>query len=338
MNSREIITRCIEFTRPERIGFDFNPPHQTDFVYAGWGKESDVVYEEDAPEIRLEAPGFPGQLYRDRYGNIWGRLNDRYGGEVIKGILQDSWDRMDQVQLPDFCSPQAREEITSIFASRPGRYRLGVLPGFPFSIMRYMRRMDVFLQDVLLHEKEVMRLNERVVAMLLDMIDFYAAAGADGLFFCEDWGTQERLLVSPSLWRRMFKPSFKTLSDRVHSRQMHLFMHSCGWIYPIMSDLIEVGVDVFQLDQPELMGLERIAAEFAGRATFFCPVDIQKVMQTGDKALIQSAARRMLDCFRRGSEGLLDGGFIAKDYPQWDAIDVHEEWAQWARDIFTGVA
>jgi uroporphyrinogen decarboxylase len=332
MNSREIVTRSIEFTGPERIGLDFMAPHPTDFVYAGWGKESDVVYEKDAPEIRRAAPDFPGKLYRDQYGNIWGRLNDRYGGEVIKGVLQDDWERLDQVQLPDFCTPEALQEITSIFSSQPDRYRLGVLPGFPFAIMRYMRRMDFFLQDVLLYEKEVMRLNERVVAMLLEMIDFYAKVGADGIFFCEDWGTQERLLVSPALWRRMFKPSFKTLADHVHSRRMHLLMHSCGWIYPIMNDLIEVGVDVLQLDQPELMGLERIAAEFAGRVTFYCPVDIQKVMQTGDKMMVQTAARRMLACFHK------NGGFIAKDYPQWDAIDVRDEWAQWARDVFTGAA
>jgi hypothetical protein len=332
MNSREIVTRCIEFTCPERIGYDFLAPHPTDFVYAGWGKESDVVYEKEAPEIRRAAPDFPGQLYRDRYGSIWGRLNDRYGGEVIQGVLQESWDRLDRVQLPDFCTSEARQEVTSSFASRPNSYRLGVLPGFPFSIMRYMRRMDVFLQDVLLYEKEVMRLNERVVAMLLELIDFYAGTGADGIFFCEDWGTQERLLVSPALWRKMFKPSFKSLAERVHGRGMHLFMHSCGWIYPILGDLIEVGIDVLQLDQPELMGLEKLAAEFGGRVAFFCPVDIQKVMQTGDRALIEGAARRLLRGF-----GDPRGGFIAKDYPQWDAIDVRDEWAQWARDVFMAV-
>jgi len=58
-------------------------------------------------------------------------------------------------------------------------------------------------------------------------------------------------------------------------------------------------------------------------------VDIQKVMQTGDRALIEQAARRLVGCF-----GSARGGFIAKDYPQWDAIDVREEWAQWARDVF----
>jgi hypothetical protein len=37
----------------------------------------------------------------------------------------------------------------------------------------------------------------------------------------------------------------------------------------------------------------------------------------------------MVDCF-----GRFNGGFIAKDYPSWEDIDVCDEWAQWARDIF----
>jgi len=32
------------------------------------------------------------------------------------------------------------------------------------------------------------------------------------------------------------------------------------------------------------------------------------------------------------------GGLIAKDYPTWEDIDVKDEWAQWARDVFTANA
>jgi hypothetical protein len=329
MNSREIVKRCIEFAGPERIGYQFNAPHPSDFVYSGWGRQSLVVYEEEDPSIRQEVPGFPGQLYRDAYGSIWGRLDERHSGEVLKGVLQEGWHRLDGYQLPDFTSPALYADAEAFFAAHPHMYRVGFLPGFPFAIMRYMRRMDHFLMDVLLHEREVLRLNEMVVAMLLGCIDQWARAGADGVMFAEDWGTQDRLLVSPTLWRRLFKPSFRVLVERAHARNLHVLMHSCGYIYEILEDLVEVAVDVLQLDQPELLGVERLAHEFGGRVAFFCPVDIQQVMQTGDKALIQREARRMVRLL-----GGFDGGFIAKDYPQWDAIDVPEEWAAWAREAF----
>lgn len=329
MNSREIIKRCLEFTGPERIGYQFNSPHPSDFVSGGWGRGRITVFEEDDPEIRRAVPDFPGQLYRDEYGNIWGRLNDRYGGEVVKGVLQDGWEKLDGYRMPTYGGPEDDRELKAHFEAHPDKYRCGALPGFPFAIMRYMRRMDHFLMDVVANEAEVLRLNGMVVDMLLDIIDRYAAVGADGVMFAEDWGTQDRLLVSPRTWRKMFKPSFQVLVARAHAHNMHVIMHSCGYIYEIIPDLIEVGIDCLQLDQPELTGVERLAREFGGRIAFFCPVDIQKVMQTGDRATIEAEARKMIRLL-----GGFRGGFIAKDYPQWHAIDVKDEWAQWARDVF----
>ncbi len=329
MDGREIIRRCLEFTAPERIGYDFQSPYPSDFLYGGWGRGSASVDEADDPEIRRQVPGFPGRLYRDEYGSIWGRVDDRHSGEVVKGVLQDGWDRLAGYRLPDYDSPARYGELQAEFAAHPQKYRVGALPGFPFAIMRYMRRMDHFLMDVLLHEREVLQLNEMVVAMLLGCIDNYARIGADGVTFAEDWGTQDRLLVSPALWRRLFKPSFHVLVGRAHAHGLHVIMHSCGYIYEIVEDLIEVGIDALQLDQPELIGVERLAREFGGRIAFHCPVDIQKVMQTGDKAAIQAEARRMVRLL-----GSHNGGFMAKDYPDWAAIDVPEEWATWAREAF----
>ncbi len=328
VNSREIIHRCLDFASPERIGYDFSPG-PSDFVYCGWGRGSGAVYEEEDPSIRHEVPAFPGRLFRDEYGSIWGQVDERHSGEVVKGVLQDGWDRLDGYRLPDYASPPLYEDARRTFAEAPDLYRVGDLPGFPFAIMRYMRRMDHFLEDVLLDEPEVLRLNAMVVEMLLGCIDNWARIGADGVMFAEDWGTQDRLLVSPTLWRRLFRPSFEVLVGRAHAHGLHVLMHSCGYIYEIVEDLVEVGVDALQLDQPELMGVDRLAGEFGGRIAFFCPVDIQKVMQTGDKAAIQAAARHMVR--RLGAFG---GGFIAKDYPDWRAIDVPEEWAGWAREAF----
>jgi len=333
MDSREIIRRCIEFDGPERIGYDFNRPYPSDFVSGGWGRGNRIVYEEDDPSIRAQVPDFPGRLYRDAYGSIWGQLNNLHSGEVIKGVLQEGWERLDGYRLPDHTSPALYAGVRQRFAAHPDRYRVAGLPGFPFAIMRYMRRLDHFLMDVLLHEPEVLRLNEQVVAMILDCIEIYASLGADGVMFAEDWGTQDRLLVSPAVWRRLFRPSFEVLVGRAHELGMHVIMHSCGYIYEIIEDLIEVGIDVLQLDQPELIGVERLAREFGGRIAFFCPVDIQKVMQTGDKAVIQAEARRMVELL-----GGFNGGFIAKDYPSWNAINVRPAWARWAREAFMSQA
>ncbi|NMA65724.1 MAG: hypothetical protein GX957_05710 [Clostridiaceae bacterium] len=326
MNSKEIIKRVIDFKSPVRIGLDFNHPHHSDllslnlpFNNTGWGTDT---------SLEKEVPNFKGQLMKDVYGNIWGRLENISKGEVVKGALQDSWEKFKNYSMPTVHKEWVND-LKEKIASNNDKYVIGNLPNFFFSIMRTLRGMENFLMDILLEPEYVNELGEKITVFLEEIIDLYAAAGVDGIMYCEDWGTQTALLISPKDWRRVFKPWYQRISNKIHSHKMHMIMHSCGYIYDIVEDLIEVGIDVLQLDQPTLMDMERLSKEFVGRVTFYCPVDIQKIMQTGDKNLIEEGARTMMRLL-----GTPKGGFIAKDYPQWDAIDVKEEWAQWARDVF----
>ena len=93
------------------------------------------------------------------------------------------------------------------------------------------------------------------------------------------------------------------------------------------SDLVELGMDVLQFDQPELHGLDALA-QYAGKVTFWCPVDIQKIVPTGRKERIQSSAREMI-C-KLGDRG----GFIAKDYPDNHSIGADPLWQHWAYEAF----
>lgn len=109
---------------------------------------------------------------------------------------------------------------------------------------------------------------------------------------------------------------------------MSVFFHSCGYNYAFMEDFIDAGIDVFQFDQPDAYPTEVLASEFASRAVFHSPVDIQKVLPTGDRALIEQRTAEMCRLFRAAG-----GGWIAKDYPTYGDIGVKEEWASWARDV-----
>jgi len=95
-----------------------------------------------------------------------------------------------------------------------------------------------------------------------------------------------------------------------------------------MEDFIDAGVDVLQFDQLGAYGYEKMADEFTGRVTFWSPLDIQLTLPTGDRTLIESEALRMITAFKG------KGSLILKDYLSYGDIEVKEEWATWARDIF----
>jgi hypothetical protein len=118
-----------------------------------------------------------------------------------------------------------------------------------------------------------------LVEMNLKAIQHYAELGFDGLIFTDDWGLQNRLMIAPADWRKIWKPRYARIFEAAHQAGLHNFLHSCGYIVEILDDLIEIGLEAIHMDQQENMGLELLGKRFGGRLTFFAPVDIQKTMQ-----------------------------------------------------------
>jgi uroporphyrinogen decarboxylase len=307
MTSREIVRKTLTFQRPERIAMSLPAPYPNDFQEAGIGEDP------RHPQGRWTQVGECRWERADEWGNTWARIEQVTMGEVTRGVLQD-WSQLDSIELPDYDLASRYEKARAVFAGCADKFRLGWLPGFPFSIARYMRRLDNFLVDVLAEPENTRRLLAMVEEQLHHAIRRFADAGADGVMFCEDWGTQDRLLVSPRVWRGMFGPGFQRLCTTARERGVFVLMHSCGCIREAMDDLVEAGIACFQFDQPALHGIEALSREFGGRVTFWCPVDIQATLQTRDTAKIRAAAREMIDRLGVG------GGFIAGYYSSNDAL------------------
>jgi len=53
------------------------------------------------------------------------------------------------------------------------------------------------------------------------------------------------MMINPEMWRTYYKPVWKKFFDLVHKHGAKVWFHSCGCVMPIMDDLIEIGVDVW---------------------------------------------------------------------------------------------
>ena len=322
MTGQEIVRRTVTFSDPERTAMALPDPYPNDFCSSG---PSDDPRHPGSAWAEVE----PGHWeHTDPWGNTWARVEGFSKGEVVRGALEE-WDRLDEIELPDYDLPERYETPRQVFSESADKFRIGGIPGFPFNIARKMRRMENFLMDVMAELDRVERLLAMVEEQLHHAIRHLAEAGADAVMFAEDWGTQDRLLVRPETWRRMFKPGFVRLCRTAHERGVFVFMHSCGCIYEAMDDMIEAGIDLFQFDQPALYGLDRLADEFGGRVSFWCPVDIQKTLQSRDAAAIERDAREMVR--RLGGNG---GGFVAGYYGGNEAIGLDPRWQDLACRCF----
>ena len=322
MTEREIIRRNLDRSGPERIGMHFDRGRMNDFC--GSGHELDLIFTE-----RRWVEGNV-EYHDDIWGNVWHRLvHMSKGGEIYRPAIED-WSMLDNYELPPLDKPELYEKARAVYGAEKERFRTGWLLGFPFAICRYLRKMENYLADLLLERERIDELHDRVTSLLERVIRRYGEAGADAVYFCEDWGTQERLLVSPELWRDIFAPLYERLCAAAKESGLYVLMHSCGYNADILDDLAAVGVSCFQFDQPELYGLPRLAERLERlRICLWAPVDIQRTMPTGDRRLIEGSARTMIELFGRPS-----GGLIAKNYGDLPGIGVEESWDDWAYDVF----
>jgi hypothetical protein len=310
MTPREIVQRSLEFAGPPRIPYGMGAGFPSDLRHVGragarnsrardWAQKPDGAWD-----------------MIDEWGNTWGRLEGITKGEVTHGVVEEDWSLLDEYEFPQTDDPTLYEGAKARCKQLhdEGYYVLGGT-NWPFNVARYLRRMENFLADVAAEPERVRRLLDRVADCVEAEIVGMADAGCDGVMTGEDWGTQDRLLVSPASFRAIFKPVFRRLCDAAHARGLSIWFHSCGYVRDVIGDWLEVGIDVCQFDQPELHDIDFLAENFGGKLHFWSPVDIQKTLQTRDLPTIERAAREYVD--KLAAHG---GGFVAGYYGSNEAI------------------
>lgn len=290
MNSREIVLRTVRFQGPERLPYDFPDKYGSDFFWAKMSPSPD-----DRPRSGV-----------DEWGAVWKNLGQTHLGEV-KDFPLKTWADFEHLHIPDIHLPQRWKNLEGIREKAGDKFILA--DGISiYERVHFIRGLENTWMDIYDHPDELCNLIDILTEMNLAAIERYAAAGADGLIFCDDWGLQNRLMISPKDWRRIWKPRYARIFKAAHEANLVTFLHSCGYIIDILNDLIEIGLDGIHMDQQENMGLERLGAEFGGRLTFFAPVDIQKTMAYGTLDEIRAYCRKMAALLGRPT-----GGFI----PRW---------------------
>lgn len=326
LTPREIVKRCVHFHDAPRIAFNLPSPWQKDIRGVRRGKapnrETAGWHESKNTENFMEMV--------DEWGNKWRRIGDISKGEVYKGAIQDDWGLLDSYDWPDVSSTAIWADAQSKCEDyhKAGYYVLGGV-NWPFNVARYMRGMENFFCDLVAEKDNINRLLNGVADVVESEIKAYAEFGADGISTGEDWGTQERLLIKPDMWRDIFKPLFKRLCDVAHENGLDVWLHSCGYVKDIIEDWVEVGINVCMFDQPELHGIDYLADQFRGRMAFCSPVDIQRTLQTRDRERIESAARKYIE--KLGPKG----GFIADYYGDNKALGLAPEIQAYACRAFT---
>jgi len=182
--------------------------------------------------------------------------------------------------------------------------------GLFFELGQFLRGPENFLIDLGLNEKFVHALLDKLTEILIELNLYYlepVAPYIEWVEFTSDLGTQNGLFFSKEMFKTFFKGPYRELFSAIKKRYpgMKIFYHSCGGIYDLIPDLIDVGVDILNPIQPRAAGMDpaRIKKEFGDALVFHGAIDIQGAMR-GSVEDVREEVRLRIDQMGAG------GGYI----------------------------
>lgn len=332
MNSRERVLRALRRDGlPDRVPLQFDlsrplleafsqkldipigwqPNYYEDLKYRTSGNEIRVAMGSDCVLVGGGVPtGFePEQTEDGCIVNEFG-MKMRMGlawYDVVEGPLEQASTVQEVLELP---FPDPTDEARFVDAQRTiERYQgeyfvIGDVELTMFEMAWHMTGLQKFMTDMAMGEAYVETLLDRTMGFSIAIGQRLVELGVDGIWTGDDFGTQNGMMISPEMWRRIFKPRMAEVfrQFRAINPDVVVMYHCDGAIAPILDDLIEIGLDVFNPVQPNVPGHEphELKASFGGRLSFWGGIDQQQLLPTGSPAEIDADVRAKIEALGRG--------------------------------------
>lgn len=260
-------------------------------------------YSRQMPSI--EGERYTRGMYRDEWGCVFTNLEDGLVGQVRDPIsTEEDWEELPEaLRVPTELLELDVERINTL-CEQESRFVLGSPMARPFERLQYIRGTEQLLIDLMERQPGLEKTLQVIHDFYCKSVEAWCRTKVDGVWFLDDWGTQLDLIISPELWREMFKPLYAEYVRIIHSYGKKAFFHCDGNIERIYPDLIEIGIDAVN-SQLFCMDIEALKV-YRGKITFWGEIDRQYILAFGTPEEAVQAVRKVY-------ENLWDrGGCIAQ--------------------------
>jgi hypothetical protein len=246
----------------------------------------------------------------DEWGSRWVVEPGAKDMGQVRNVVLPDLSRYPDLAIPDASNPAryaswaapleraAREEKYVVVCNGPYLFeRAHFLHGFENTLMDCMTEPDLMAGYL----RRLAEYHFRT----LDYIRTHYHGRVHGYRGTDDWGTQMAPLVAPEVFRSLFKPIYQDLFAAIREAGMDAWMHSCGQIVPLLGDLIEAGLQVVNIMQPNVLPLTALAP-FRGRICFEVCADAQTTLLTGTADDLRDEIGRILEICAAPDGGLIE--------------------------------
>lgn len=281
----------------------------------------------------------------DAYTDEWGLLERRTPGADTYFVANAPLDGEITVQdimgyrWPDPDDPGRtrglREQVMALRAS--GDYAIIIsLPGSFIQQSQLLRGFSSWYLDVAMNPQilgalldHVMEVQMATCTRILDAVGDVV----DVVMSFDDLAMQDRLIVSPSAYRKYLEPRLVKFYQFIRTRtRAKILFHTDGAIMPVLPSLVEIGIDGINPLQVSAKGMADVAAikqEFGDKLFFWGGIDTQHILPHGTPDDVRSeVVTRVRELNRDGGYVLASVHNIQSDVPAENVIAMFGEAAQ----------
>jgi len=318
MNSKERVLYSLNFKKPDRVpryiwfGLETRKilakrfriePFEIDFRF-----RNDILQDWVSINGGMERDIPENSKFIDEWGITWER-KDKYNNVKVHPLKGKDIRYVMKYKFPNPKKPERFKKLEYLLKNFGNEYFVGSdVSSVLFDPACHLRGMENLLIDMA-EENKILdilldKLKEFCITVSKESID----RGVDWIWMGDDLGSQGGMLVSPDMWRKHIKPRMKEVIDilRDYKKDVIIAYHSCGSIYPIIEDLVDVGINVLNPIQESAKDMNQleIKKEFGDKVTLMCGLDTQSFLLNATKEEVGEMV------YKKVNELGYNGGFI----------------------------
>jgi len=218
---------------------------------------------------------------------------------------------LDQYHWPDMTDPfrtsHIREQVKKL--NEENRYAIMGTPWlmFPFERAIGLQGLEQFLLNMATEQDFAQELLNRINQLcMVNMGNFLGQCGddLDIIKIGDDLGTQENLMISPRMYRKMLKPLHAQMIALIKQKtKAKVFFHTDGDVFDLIDDFIEIGVDILnpiQTSAGKMSNLQELKKKFDKRIIFCGGIDTQKILPSGTTDEVKQEVKRVINILGAG--------------------------------------
>jgi uroporphyrinogen decarboxylase len=242
-------------------------------------------------------------IWQDQFGVQWDRSIDKDIGNVCNQLVTP--EMLNDYVFPNPDDPTRYENYAQVLDKSAAAFTLVNLGFSLYERAWTLYGMENLMMAMIMDKQFVHNLLDRILEFNLAVIENACRYDIDAMMFGDDWGMQTGLQMGEKLWLEFIYPRLKQMYGLVKSKGKFVFIHSCGKVDGVFPRLIDIGLDVFNPFQPEVMDVFEMKRQFGDQLTFFGGISVQKTLPYGTVDEVKAEVRRLLAVVGK------NGGYIA---------------------------